>query len=89
MDMSDLAKRVITYCREQGWAKLETGISRPVPAVSDGEIQVQYLLYRSHFRPPSQYLYPPFAQVAASYPSGEVRSFWKRSLAQTLRYPSP
>jgi len=75
MNIQEIGRQVLDYCRERGWAKLETGISRPVPRVEEGETQIWYLLYRSQVRPPRQILYPPFALVGASYPSGQVVTY--------------
>ena len=91
MNMREAGQQVLKHCRERGWATLETGISRPVPQVEAGGIQIWYLLYRSQVRIPHQILYPPFAHVGADYPSGRVIGFKPLSgvdLSQSLgRYP--
>lgn len=91
MNIREIGQQVLNYCREQGWARLETGISRPVPRIEEGETQIWYLLYRSQVRLPHQVLYAPFAHVGASYPSGQVvtyRPLPDADLSQPLgRYP--
>jgi len=72
MNIQEIGQQVLNYCREQGGAGLETGISRPVPRAKENEAQIWYLLYRSQVRLPHQILYAPFAHVGASYPSGQV-----------------
>ena len=75
MNIREIGDGVLDYCRELGWAGLETGISRPVPRVEAGETQIWYLLYRSQVRVPYQILYAPFAHVGANYPSGQVIAY--------------
>lgn len=72
MDIQQLGAKTLETCRQRGWAKLETGISRPVPEIEDGKVRLWYLLYRSQVRPPYQMLYEPFARVAVDYQTGEI-----------------
>lgn len=72
MDVKQLGEQVLDKCRQQGWAALETGISRPAPQIVDGQVRLGYLLYRSQVQPPYQMLYEPFARVIVDYASGEI-----------------
>lgn len=72
MDVKQLGEQVLNDCRQRGWATLETGISRPVPQIVNGQVQLGYLLYRSQVRPPYQMLYEPFARVAVDYSTGKI-----------------
>jgi hypothetical protein len=72
MDMQKLGKQTLEACRQRGWAGMETGISRPVPEVTGGQVRLWYLLYRSQVRPPYQMLYEPSAAVAVDYATGQI-----------------
>jgi hypothetical protein len=72
MDVKDLGTETLNACRARGWAALETGISRPVPQVADGQVRLWFLLYRSQVQPPFQMLYEPFARVAVDYATGDI-----------------
>lgn len=72
MDVKKLGEQVLAQCRKQGWAVLETGISRPVPRIVNGQVQLGYLLYRSQVQPPYQMLYEPFGRVAVDFVTGKI-----------------
>lgn len=72
MDIQTLSRQTLATCREQGWAALETGISRPIPILIGGSTQLWFLLYRSQVRPPYQMYYEPFARVAVDYNTGKL-----------------
>jgi hypothetical protein len=61
MDIQQLGRQTLDTCRKNGWAALETGISRPVPEVKEGQV-----------RPPHQMLYEPFARLAVDYATGQI-----------------
>jgi hypothetical protein len=72
MEIDKLGRQTVETCRARGWAGLETGISRPVPEVVEGQVRLWYLLYRSQVRPPYQMLYEPTAAVAVNYATGQI-----------------
>ena len=91
MDVKQLGEQVLDECRQRGWAALETGISRPVPQIMDGQVRLGYLLYRSQVQPPYQLIHEPFARVMVDYVSGEIAGYQPLPTsdpARTLgRYP--
>lgn len=72
MNVQDLGRQTLKTCRARGWAKLETGISQPVPEIAGGQVRLWYLLHRSQIKLPHQLFYEPFARVAVDYASGEI-----------------
>lgn len=72
MDLEQLGRQTLEACRARGWAGLETGISRPVPEIVEGQVRLWYLLYRSQIRPPHQMLYEPSVAVAVDYATGQL-----------------
>lgn len=85
MDVKDLGTQTLKTCRTRGWAALETGISRPVPQIADGQVHLWYLLYRSQVQPPFQMLYEPFARVAVDYPTGEIVAYQPLPTSNPIR----
>ena len=72
MDIQQMGQQTLNTCRERGWAALETAISRPVPKITNGQVRLWYLLYRSQVRLPHQMLYEPFARIAVNYDTGQI-----------------
>lgn len=85
MDVKQLGEQVLAKCRQQGWAALETAISRPVPQIVNGRVHLGYLLYRSQARPPYQMIYEPFARVVVDYASGEIIDYQPLPTANPVR----
>ena len=72
MDIRKLGNDTLDASRARGWAALETGISRPVPKVTIGTVNLTFLLYRSQVRPPYQMLYEPIGKVTVDFVTGNV-----------------
>lgn len=72
MDIRQLSQQLIRTCRQRGWAVLDTGVSRPVPVIVNGQVHLRFLLYRSQIKPPYQWLYQPFMQIDVGYEAGEI-----------------
>lgn len=74
MNIKQLGKQTLNECRKRGWARLETGISRPVPRAEDGKVQLRYLLYRSQVDTKQKKVsyFEPFASITVDYESGEI-----------------
>lgn len=85
MDIKQLGTQTLDECRKHGWAVLETGISRPVPQIVNGQMHLGYLLYRSQPRPPYQVIYQPFAHVVVDYASGEIIDYQALPTADPVR----
>lgn len=85
MDVKQLGEQVLDRCRKQGWAALETGISRPVPQIVDSQVHLGYLLYRSQVQPPYQRLYEPFARVIVDYANGEIVDYQPLPTSDPIR----
>jgi hypothetical protein len=75
MDIRQLGNATLEASRVRGWAALETGISRPVPKITDGVVRLGYLLYRSQARPPYQMLFEPTGTVTVDFATGSVVEF--------------
>ncbi|MER2513555.1 MAG: hypothetical protein ABTQ25_14245 [Nitrosomonas ureae] len=85
MKIKELGPYILDECRKQGWAGLETGISRPVPKIISGELYMSYLLYRSQIQFPYQLLYEPFGFVIVNISTDEIISYSRLPTTEPAR----